>query len=232
MKKLLCLLYVALIISSCSTSEDDLTVYDDVLSNTRWTQNYVKSQTGVINEKIEIPEYIRNRLDVVELPSVERIDTIWDVDNSEGKYILTFGNNDCKLDDVHYSKGSYRIHKFVRKETYYPDQTHSWTDDSSKRMYEIVIRNDTLYFKETYIGEDKNELLRNEWMYANHQFDDTTLSLSASFPYANEKIITYNMTFTRNGRNIELSGDKHFVGILNEDRDRIQFNELGTLYLE
>ena len=231
MKQSLFYFFAVLVISSCSNSEDELTVYDDVLSNTQWTQNYVKSQTGVIDEKFEIPEYIRNRLDVVELPSVERTDTIWDVDNSEGKYILTFGNNDCKLDDVHYSKGSYRIHKFVRKETYYPDQTHSWTADSSKRMYEIVIRNDTLYFKETYIGEDKNELLRNEWMYANHQFDDTTLSLSSSFPYTNEDIVSYHMTFTRKGRNIELSGDRHFVGVMNEDMDRINFSELGTLYL-
>lgn len=233
MKQSLFYFFAVLVISSCSNSEDGLTVYDDVLSHTRWTQNYIKSPTGVIDESYwGIPDYIKSRIDAVELPAVEKTDTIWDVDDNEGKYVLTFENNDCKLDDIHYLKGSYRIHKFIRKETYYPDQTHSWTDDSGKRLFEVIVSNDTLYFKETYIGESKNELLRNEWMCVHHKFDDTTLSLSSSFPYTNEDIVSYHMTFTRKGRNIELSGDRHFVGVMNEDKDRIYFSELGTLYLE
>lgn len=232
MKQAIYLCLAVLVISSCSNSEDDVAVYDDVLSHTKWMQDYITNKSVVISESFGIPEYIKNKLNEVTLPAVERTDTIWDIDSSKGKYILTFGNNDCKLEDVHYSDGNYRIHKFIRKETYYPDQSHSWTDDSGKLLYEAIISKDTLYFKVTDIGEGKDELLSDTKMYASHTYDDTTLSLSAAFPYSNEKIFSYHMTFTRNARNIVLSGDRHIVGVMNEERNKIEFSELGTLSLE
>ena len=216
---------------SCSSSEDDTPVYDDILSHTRWTQIYTDNTNVIISERFGIPEYIRSMLEVVELPAVERTDTIWNLDVS-GKYVLTFANDDCKLQDIHYSKGTYQLHTFIRRETYYPDQSHSWTDPSGNRLFEVVMKNDTLTYSETYIGEGMNEILSSGKAYVEHTYDDTTLSRSASFPYSDEKSDTYRMTFTRNGRNIVLSGDKHLIGVINEDGDKIEFSEIGTLYLE
>lgn len=145
---------VVVAMCSCSSSEEDTPVYDDVLSHTRWTQNYIEPTTKVPDIIINgIPEYIRSMLEAVELPAVERTDTIWNLQHVSGKYVLTFANDDCKLQDIHYSKGTYQLHTFIRRETYYPDQSHSWTDPSGNRLFEVVMKNDTLTYSRTYIGE-------------------------------------------------------------------------------
>lgn len=224
--------FILLFLVSCSSSEDGMTVYDDVLSHTRWTQSYINNTGGTTSESFGIPAEIKNILDVEELPAVERTDTVWNIDSSKGKYVLTFANEDCELEDIHYFDGTYKIHTFIRKETYYPDQSHSWTDESGNRLYEVTISNDTLTFKETYIGEGMNEVFGEGKMYVEHTYDDTTLNLSTSFPYSKEKSEKYHMTFTRSERNIVLSGDKQLIGVLSEDGNSIEFSEVGKLYLD
>lgn len=41
---------------------------------------------------------------------------------------------------------------------------------------------------------------------------------------------TYNMTFTRNGNKVQLTGDKNITGTLNDSMDEIDFDEIGTVY--
>ena len=38
------------------------------------------------------------------------------------------------------------------------------------------------------------------------------------------------MTYKRDGSRIELSGEKHLTGIINDDATEIELDEIGTLY--
>ena len=231
--KYLMFVLVTLCFCSCSHSDDEIEVYDYVLSHTKWTQVYSKPNDSVVEEDFwaeGIPEGIKQMLEVVELPATEVVDTVWNLD-VQGKYVLTFANDDCTLENRCSTTGSYKIHTFIRIESYYPNQSHSMVDEQTNRQYDVVVQNDTLKFVVTYIGEGMNIVLFEREKFLPHMYDDATLQMSTSYPYSVEKKEIHHMTFTRNGRHVILSGHKEYVGVLNDERDEMELSELGTLYL-
>lgn len=234
MKKGLSLLIASVFILSCSTSNEPTPVYDDILSNTKWTQDYIEnSSTTIPDEHFTLPDWIKNRLEEEELSSETISDTILSIDYVKGKYTLIFSNdNKCTFENSSTPVGTYKIRTATCTSYHYPNQKHSFTDEHASMLYELIVENDTLTVKETYIGEGLYECVYEDTLYIGIINEFSILNISEAYPYLNSETEVFQMTYIRSGYNIKLQGDKDLVGVINDNCNEIYFEETGTLYIQ
>ncbi len=224
------LLTTSLCIQSCSSSDFSEPVYDDKLSNTKWVQEYIIPKQGTIDDSFySLPEEIKKRLED-ELLSTETVDdTVMDITHTKGRYSLSFGNNDeCVFEKEEVPIGTYKIRTLERMEYHYPDQYHSYTDETGNYLIEITVKADTLFVKRIHIGDGVSDEIKG---YIGHYYIHHELSISEPYPCVT-KSETMRLSFLRNGYNIVLNGDITLTGVMNEECNEIDFSEIGTLYLE
>ncbi|HIZ85856.1 MAG TPA: hypothetical protein IAC04_05145 [Candidatus Coprenecus stercoravium] len=233
MKRGLVLLTTLIFILSCSTSNTPTPVYDDILSNTKWVQEYIMPHSEVDSATFEsLPEEIRKRLKEELLSTKNVIDTVWNVDHIKGKYTLSFGIDDqCSLEDEVKPIGTYQVRTRTRMEYHYPDQSHSYNDDIGNYLYELIVEEDTLYLKTEYVGDSINQLVHEDKAYIGHFYKYTLKDISEPYTCPTETE-TMHFQFIRNGHNIVLNGDEIMTGVINDGYNEINFKELGTMYLE
>lgn len=227
-----CFVVIAITTVSCS-SDDSEPVYDNVLSNTIWMQSNTDNggDGPISNPSLPTPppffEAMYNRLQYDILNTEDRNDTTWHIDDQKQYYILRFKNNTCELNNVSIKSGTYYIESKQVQTRHYPNQTIS--DASENFSCEITVRDDSIIYtyKRPYVAPVTTTFFLGE----NNIKDETikTYFTTEDYPGAKEETKQYNMTFTRNGLNIELNGDLHLVGVLNTEGDIIEFNGLGTL---
>ncbi len=146
--------------------------------------------------------------------------------------MLSFANDECKFEDTHYIEGTYKIRTYTRKEYHYPDQSLSYTDADARYLYECIIKNDSLTINCIYIANGLHEIVNETRSYIGHLYKDSTLNMSSTFPYLTETSNIYHMKFERIDRNIILYGDRNMKGVMNDTYDEIDFDDIGTLYLQ
>ena len=233
MKKGLLLWVTLLLVLSCSTSNESASVYDNMLSNTTWAQSYIMpGSEGNPDEIFQLPEEIRERLKEEFLSTSTVIDTVWNVTHVKGKLTLLFGEDDeCHIEDESEPVGTYKIRTRSKMEYHYPDQSHSYTDDTGEFLYEVIVVEDSLFFKTSYIGNSMDSLINEVKTYIGHFYEYDLKNISDPYPCSAERDTMY-FHFMRSDHNIVLNGDKTLTGVINEDYNEINFNELGTMYLE
>lgn len=220
------LAFVSLMFVSCSN--DDGVVYDEVLSNTTWHQSYIIPPMGSTEEHFEIPESILGRLESTK-HTEEAQDTIFNVQQTN-EYILTFGSDEtCELNDIHHFGGTYQIETYEEEVTYYPNQTYREENELLGYTTELIVEDDSL----TLRSLKGNELERQNVLFLGKNNEirkkGRTLNVSEPLEYdIEEKSETYYMTYVRTGNRVELSGDKHLVGFINDDYSEIDFEEIGS----
>lgn len=226
--KLLFPMTICLTLISCSS--DDESVYDSVLSNTRWQQDYVNVPTSiVVDEEYAIPQEILSRLQS-ETRTEQETDTINKITAQSGKYLLSFGTDEnCQLKDVHRIKGTYQLATYEVKISHYPNQTYR-EDVGNGYTTEIFVKDDSLTLRQFY-GDN---IVRADTLYLGKNNEvrtkEQTLNVSEPLEYDFEdKSETYHMTYVRTGNRVELTGDKHLVGFINDDYSEIDFEEIGSL---
>lgn len=212
-----------------SCSDNNVNVYDEILSNTTWQQSYINPTQGVVDEPFEIPEYILSRL-----KSTKRVeeaqDTIFHIEQTN-EYILTFRSDEtCELNDIHHFGGTYQIETYEEEITYYPNQTYR-EEVGGGYTTEIIVQNENL----TLRSLKGDELVRQNTMFLGKNNEirrkDCTINVSEAFDYdVEDKSETYHMTYTRNGNRLELAGDKNLSGVISEDFSEIKFEEIGTFW--
>ena len=229
MKKTRNILLASIAFSLLSCSSDDESVYDSVLSNTRWQQDYVDVPTSiVVNEEYTLPTEILARLQS-ETRTEQETDTINKTSAESGKYLLSFGSdNKCQLEDIHHTEGTYQLATYEVKISHYPNQTYR-EDVGNGYTTEIVVKDDSLTLRQFYgdyvVRQDIVFLGKNNEVRTRVQ----TLDVSEVYDYDNnETSETYHMTYTRTGNKVELTGDKHLIGIISDDYSEIDFEELGS----
>ena len=227
----ICLLF------SCSSEEK----YDELLSYTTWTQDYVISGTPLEpddfydhEDLIEYRRKILEKLESYQLPSEVIDDTVRN-EKITNKYILSFENETCKLEDWHFINGEYVVNQYRFEVIYYPDQvfTESVTDiiTGENCMNMIILEGDILTLKRI-LADGSEHLSGRLPLDAENRIYKRTGLVSTSQPYMYEEKTSevYNMTFIREGNRIKLNGDKNLMGYINDDFDEIEFDEIGTLY--
>ena len=233
---------VLLCITTGSCSNDETTeTYDEFLSNTVWIQSNTDDDGdgSTISPGADIfDEYYKlmfKKLEYTLLSQEERIDTVWEFNEKTHYYILKFKNKTCELKDMYLKKGTYYLKKNQVETRHYQNQTVSgyW----GKKYMELTICNDSAIF--TYQG-DFLDAQGNFYDTRTEKFffgKDNTIEeivnsthVSDEYPGVKEDTKQYDMTFTRNGFNVELNGDIHLVGVISPEGDEIEFNMLGTLY--
>ena len=229
MKKTRNILLASIAFSLLSCSSDDESVYDSVLSNTRWQQDYVDVPTSiVVNEEYTLPTEILARLQS-ETRTEQETDTINKTTAQSGKYLLSFGTDEkCQLEDVCRVKGTYQLATYEVEVNYYPNQTYR-EDVGNGYTTEIVVKDDSLTLRQFYgdyvVRQDTVFLGKNNEVRTRVQ----TLGVSELYNYDNDQTSeTYHMTYTRTGNKIELTGDKHLIGIISDDYSEIDFEEIGS----
>ena len=229
MKKTRNILLASIAFSLLSCSSDDESVYDSVLSNTRWQQDYVDVPTSiVVNEEYTLPTEILARLQS-ETRTEQETDTINKTTAQSGKYLLSFGTDEkCQLEDVCRVKGTYQLATYEVEVNYYPNQTYR-EDVGNGYTTEIVVKDDSLTLRQFYgdyvVRQDTVFLGKNNEVRTRVQ----TLDVSEVYDYDNnETSETYHMTYTRTGNKVELTGDKHLIGIISDDYSEIDFEEIGS----
>ena len=226
----ICLLF------SCSSEEK----YDELLSYTTWTQDYVNSGTPLEpddfydhEDLIEYRRKILEKLDSYQLPS-EVIDDTVRSEKITNKYILSFGNETCKLRDCHFINGEYIVNQYRFEVTYYPDQvlTESVTDITGADCTNVIILEGDILTLKRILADGSEQLLGRLPLDAENRIYNRTGLVSTSQPYVYEEKTSevYNMTFIREGNRIKLNGDKNLIGYINDDFDEVEFDEIGTLY--
>lgn len=231
---------LSIAMASCS-NDDTEEIYDEVLSNTIWIQSKSDSGSSIIVPGGSVADsyfqFITDYLDYTVLGTEDRNDTIWDQKELVHYYILEFKNETCELKDMNLSKGTYCLEHNLVEKRLYPNQTVS-------RYYypnvviELTLNNDTAILKYPYNGyiDDNNNLVDyqiGEERYLFKQMQEEIkiyYGSSDDYPYVKEDTKRYNMTFTRNGMNIELNGDIHLAGVISPEGDKIELNRIGTLY--
>lgn len=220
---------ICLTLISCSSDETE-SVYDSVLSNTRWQQDYVDVPTSiVVNEEYTLPTEILARLQS-ETRTEQETDTINKTTAQSGKYLLSFGTDEnCQLKDVHRIKGTYQLATYEVKISHYPNQTYR-EDVGNGYTTEITVEDDSLTLRQFY-GDN---IVRADTIYLgeNNEVRTKVRTLNVSEPLEydfEEKSETYHMTYVRTGNKVELSGDKHLIGFINADYSKIDFDEIGSL---
>lgn len=224
----LIILVLLVLLSSCSSDEAE-SLYDDVLSNTRWHQFYV-TPTSSITEDTVYPA-LREILDRLqcETRTEQETDTINKTSAESGKYLLSFGSdNKCQLEDIHHTEGTYQLATYEVKISHYPNQTYR-EDVGNGYTTEITVEDDSLTLRQFYgdyvVRQDIVFLGKNNEVRTRVQ----TLDVSEVYDYDNnETSETYHMTYTRTGNKVELTGDKHLIGIISDDYSEIDFEELGS----
>lgn len=229
MKKTRNILLASIAFSLLSCSSDDESVYDSVLSNTRWQQDYVDVPTSsVVDEEYTLPKEILARLQS-ETRTEQETDTINKTTAQSGKYLLSFGTDEkCQLEDVHRIKGTYQLATYEVEVNYYPNQTYR-EDVGNGYTTEIVVKDDSLTLRQFYgdyvVRQDTVFLGKNNEVRTRVQ----TLGVSELYNYDNDQTSeTYHMTYTRTGNKVELTGDKHLIGIISDDYSEIDFEEIGS----
>lgn len=229
MKKTRNILLASIAFSLLSCSSDDESVYDSVLSNTRWQQDYVDVPTSiVVNEEYTLPTEILARLQS-ETRTEQETDTINKTTAQSGKYLLSFGTDEkCQLEDVCRVKGTYQLATYEVEVNYYPNQTYR-EDVGNGYTTEIVVKDDSLTLRQFYgdyvVRQDTVFLGKNNEVRTRVQ----TLGVSELYNYDNDQTSeTYHMTYTRTGNKVELTGDKHLIGIISDDYSEIDFEEIGS----
>lgn len=229
MKKTRNILLASIAFSLLSCSSDDESVYDSVLSNTRWQQDYVDVPTSiVVNEEYTLPTEILARLQS-EIRTEQETDTINKTTAQSGKYLLSFGTDEkCQLKDVRRVKGTYQLATYEVEVNYYPNQTYR-EDVGNRYTTEIVVKDDSLILRQFYgdyvVRQDTVFLGKNNEVRTRVQ----TLGVSELYNYDNDQTSeTYHMTYTRTGNKVELTGDKHLIGIISDDYSEIDFEEIGS----
>lgn len=228
----LIILVLLVLLSSCSSDEAE-SLYDDVLSNTRWHQFYV-TPTSSITEDTAYPalQDILDRLQS-ETRTEQETDTINKTSAESGKYLLSFGTDEnCQLIDVHSIKGTFQLATYEVKISHYPNQTYR-EDVGNGYTTEITVKDDSLTLRQFY-GDN---IVRADTIYLGKNNEiktkERTLNVSEPLKYDIEnKSETYHMTYVRTGNRVEISGDKHLVGFINDDYSEIDFEEIGSFRQE
>lgn len=232
MRKLLFLLFAALV-GFCSCSEDSDGVYDEVLSNTVWTQTYV-TPLYTISEGLDNREYWKQYLSVLKsenLPAETKYDTLWNY-YDKGNYLLSFKNDRCEMKDTYQRNGEYRVKTLKVSPAFYPDQEFKDTSINVgiSVSLEVIVKKDSVFVTESSEDSDRTfsfKLDEENIFYV----DIEEVGVSDYYDYEGEpKTDTYNMTFTRNGNKVQFAGDKNISGTLNDSMDEIDFDEIGTVY--
>jgi hypothetical protein len=224
----LIILVLLVLLSSCSSDEAE-SLYDDVLSNTRWHQFYVTPTSSITEDTVYLA--LREILDRLqcETRTEQETDTINKTSAESGKYLLSFGSdNKCQLEDIHHTEGTYQLATYEVKISHYPNQTYR-EDVGNGYTTEIVVKDDSLTLRQFYgdyvVRQDIVFLGKNNEVRTRVQ----TLDVSEVYDYDNnETSETYHMTYTRTGNKVELTGDKHLIGIISDDYSEIDFEELGS----
>lgn len=214
-----------------SCSNDDESVYDSVLSNTSWHQIYTDvPTTSTVGEAFVPPQEILERLHS-EIRTCQETDTINKSIMNTGEYWLSFGTDEnCQLKDIHRIKGTYQLATYEVKISYYPNQKYR-EDVGNGYTTEITVKDDSLTLCQFY-GDN---IVRADTIYLGKNNEvrtkGRTLDVSEPFDYEFEdKIETYHMTYTRNGNQIDFSGENHLTGVINDDITEIEIDGVGTLY--
>ena len=226
--KILLQTVICLLLLSCSSDEAE-SLYDNVLSNTRWHQFYV-TPTSSITEEIVSPAWqeILDHLQC-ETRTEQETDTINKTTAQSGKYLLSFGTDEkCQLEDVRRVKETYQLATYEVKISHYPNQTYR-EDVGNGYTTEIVVKDDSLTLRQFYgdyvVRQDIVFLGKNNEVRTRVQ----TLGVSELYNYDNDQTSeTYHMTYTRTGNKVELTGDKHLIGIISDDYSEIDFEEIGS----
>lgn len=229
MKKIFIGMLISVLLIACSKTEER---YDDILSYTTWKQSYIDVPGQKPNQSFADSELLLYLLSLSEhtviLTEVEN-DTIWDCTRIEGEFVLTFENSSCSLTEIRTDKGSYMVRTYNVSTVYYPNQTYT-IDNEDKWTYEVTVKDSIVLIrrlgKDGYTYPDMNVSLDG----INIRYEKELLKTSDSYPYEKDYNNNYSMTFTRNGRNVVLDGEIHFVGVINKEGDEIEFNDIGTLY--
>lgn len=213
-----------------SCSNDDESVYDKVLSNTSWHQIYTDVPTSTIDEEQFVPpQDILGRLQS-ESRTEQETDTINKSFAKTGEYLLSFGTDEnCQLKDVHRIKGTYQLATYEVKISHYPNQIYR-EDVGNGYTTEITVKDDSLTLRQFY-GDN---IVRADTIYLgeNNEVRTKIRTLNVSEPLEydiEDKSETYRMTYVRTGNRVELTGDKHLVGFINDDYSEIDFEEIGSL---
>jgi len=226
MKKLL-FLYIIIFICSCSNDTDE--IYDTVLSNTKWYQEYIENEGEKPGDVVYLPPYYHEmfaKLQPAEISKKEITDTIWNLIKNN-TLLLSFKNNTCNLKETHNYKGTYKIRTRTIKETYYPNQTVSGV--FGYEFVEMTVFNDSIIYKYTY----KNITYTQKLFLGKDNKTQETLDtpiISEEYAYSKNTEKKYNMTYIRNNSNIEFHGDKNLTGFINDNYDELYISELGTFY--
>ena len=232
MRKNLFLLFTALV-GFCSCSEDSEGVYDEVLSNTVWTQTYIEP-LYTISEDSDHREYWKLYLSVLKsesLPVETKYDTLWSYYN-KGNYLLSFKNDRCEMKDTYQRNGEYRVKTLKVSPAFYPDQEFKDTSINGgiSVSLEVIVKKDSVFVTESSEDSDRTfsfKLDEENIFYV----DIEEVGVSDYYDYEGEpETETYNMTFTRNGNKVLLTGDRNMTGTLNDSMDEIDFDEMGTVY--
>ena len=218
---------ICLILSSCSN--DDADVYDEVLSNTAWQQSYIDAPLEYPEEVIySPPQDILDRLQS-ESRTAQETDTINKSIVKMGEYQLSFGaDENCQLKDIYHSKWAYQLATYEVEIGYYPNQTYR-EDVGNGYTTEITVKDDSLILRQFY----EENIVKADTIYLgkNNEVKTKVRTLNVSEPLEydiEDKSETYYMTYIRTGNRVELSGDKHFVGFINDDYSEIDFEEIGS----
>ena len=230
MKKTKNILLASIGLALLSCSNDDESVYDKVLSNTSWHQIYTDVPTSTIDEEQFVPpQDILGRLQS-ESRTEQETDTINKSFAKTGEYLLSFGTDEnCQLKDVHRIKGTYQLATYEVKISHYPNQIYR-EDVGNGYTTEITVKDDSLTLRQFY-GDN---IVRADTIYLGENNEVRTkirtLNVSEPLEYDIEyKSETYHMTYVRTGNRVELTGDKHLVGFINDDYSEIDFEEIGSL---
>ena len=230
MKKTKNILLASIGLALLSCSNDDESVYDNVLSNTSWHQIYTDVPTSTIDEEQFVPpQDILGRLQS-ESRTEQETDTINKSFAKTGEYLLSFGGDEnCQLIDVHSIKGTFQLATYEVKISHYPNQTYR-EDVGNGYTTEITVKDDSLTLRQFY-GDN---IVRADTIYLgeNNEVRTKVRTLNVSEPLEydfEDKSETYHMTYVRTGNKVELSGDKHLIGFINADYSKIDFDEIGSL---
>lgn len=232
MKKALVFFMSALsVMCSCSESSEEL--YDEVLSNTVWAQDYV-TPPYIKEEGADHREYWKGYLSVLKsesLPVATKHDTLWSY-YDKGSYLLLFKNDRCEMKETYQSNRKYRVKTLKVSPAFYPDQEFrdTFMNGGISASLEVRVKKDSVFVRESSEANDRTfsfKLDEENIFY----MDIEETGISDYYDYEGEpKIETYSMTFTRNGNNIMFSGDKEYTGVLNEAMDEMEISGIGTLY--
>lgn len=113
---------------------------------------------------------------------------------------------------------------------HYPNQTYR-EDAGNGYTTEIVVCNDSITLRSLY----GDELVRQDKMFLGKnnevRIKGKTLNVSETKVLdVKDEAEKSLMTYKRDGNRIELSGEKHLTGIINDDATEIELDEIGTLY--